>query len=141
MRVPRARHKLLALAVVGAVMVAAAAPSFGAAHHKSAPTEITFVDRVTSPTHDAFVKYLVDTFNQRNDGKIHVTYSGIPVNSYVAKIPLVLKSNKSPDVFSRTRPASRNTSRTRAGLLRSTSTGSSSAGRRSSRRRRATSQR
>ncbi len=99
MRVPRARHKLLALAVVGAVMVAAAAPSFGAAHHKSAPIEITFVDRVTSPTHDAFVKYLVDTFNQRNDGKIHVTYSGIPVNSYVAKIPLVLKSNKSPDVF------------------------------------------
>ena len=99
MRVPRARHMLLALVIVAAVLVAATAPSFGAAQRKSAPIEITFVDRVTSPTHDKFVKYLVDTFNQRNDGKIHVTYSGIPVNSYVAKIPLVLKSSKSPDVF------------------------------------------
>jgi raffinose/stachyose/melibiose transport system substrate-binding protein len=90
---------LLALVIAAAVLVAATAPSFGAAQRKSAPIEITFVDRVTSPTHDKFVKYLVDTFNQRNDGKIHVTYSGIPVNSYVAKIPLVLKSSKSPDVF------------------------------------------
>jgi raffinose/stachyose/melibiose transport system substrate-binding protein len=97
--VRRARWTLVAgvLVVLCALSVASLA---GASTSRSQEAvTISFVDRITAPSRDQYIKWLVDTFNERNEGKIEVKFTGIPVNSFWTKMPLLLKSSNPPDVF------------------------------------------
>lgn len=61
--------------------------------------QLNFTYRITSPGHDAWIKWLVDTFNQQNAGQIHINYTGIPDNGYKPKIQTELQGGGAPDVF------------------------------------------
>jgi raffinose/stachyose/melibiose transport system substrate-binding protein len=66
---------------------------------RAAPVEIFFYDRYTTPEQQSFDKWLVDTFNDRNAGRIHVTLGGTPDETFKSKINSVLRSPDAPDVF------------------------------------------
>ncbi|MDB5075354.1 MAG: extracellular solute-binding protein [Chloroflexi bacterium] len=87
-----AAASVLAVVVSGGIAPASARPS-------SAPVSLNFLYRITTPQDDQYEQWLVSSFNAANQGKIHVTYSGIPDNNYKAKINLVLRDKHGPDVF------------------------------------------
>ena len=70
-----------------------------AARPASAGVTISFLYRSTSPEHDKWMKWVVDTFNQQNQGKIQVNVSSIPDSDFHQKISLVLRASNPPDVF------------------------------------------
>jgi raffinose/stachyose/melibiose transport system substrate-binding protein len=57
------------------------------------------LDRATEPKQINYIKWLVDTFNQRHLGSIHVDLNTIPDDDYHQKASLVLKGSNPPDVF------------------------------------------
>ena len=93
---------VLAAAVLGATMAGAIGTSqarpTGSAH-RSGEVGLNVTYRIVSPSNDEYMKWLADTFNSQNKGKIKVTLTGIPDNDFKPKIGLVLRSSSPPDVF------------------------------------------
>ena len=65
----------------------------------SSEVNLNITYRIVSPKNDEFMKWMADTFNSRNKGKIKVTLTGIPDNDFKPKIGLVLRGSSPPDVF------------------------------------------
>ena len=61
--------------------------------------ELNYVYRITSADHDKYIKWLTDTFDQMNQGKIHLNVTGIADKIYKSKIELQLAGAGAPDVF------------------------------------------
>ena len=61
--------------------------------------ELKYFYRTTSPTADAFNEWAVESFNEKFDGKIHVTGSGVDDETYKTKIAIELRSDNPPDIF------------------------------------------
>ncbi len=92
----------LAAAVIGVTTLGAIGTSQARpieAAKASAEVDLNVTYRIVSPTNDEYMKWLVDTFNSQNEGKIKVTLSGIPDNDFKPKIGLVLRGSTPPDVF------------------------------------------
>lgn len=70
-----------------------AAPALGA------EVTLNVLDRATEPKQIAYIKWLVDTFNDQHKGAIHVDLNTIPDDDYHQKVSLVLKGSNPPDVF------------------------------------------
>ncbi len=60
---------------------------------------LTYFERNNDPTDWAEFNWEVNTFNQQNDGKIHVTLSGIDGNTFRTKAPIELQGSNPPDIF------------------------------------------
>jgi raffinose/stachyose/melibiose transport system substrate-binding protein len=96
------RKVALAVAVIGAATIAVVGTSQArptAATGSSAEVGLNVTYRIVSPSNDEYMKWLADTFNNQNKGKIKVTLTGIPDNDFKPKIGLVLRSSSPPDVF------------------------------------------
>ena len=96
--------KMLALtvAVLGVTMAGAigtSAARSGGQAARSSEVNLNVTYRIVSPSNDEYMKWLADTFNAQNKGKIKVTLSGIPDNDFKPKIGLVLRGSTPPDVF------------------------------------------
>ena len=79
-----------------------AALGIGLATYGSAsadPIELKFFDRFTTPEQTDFSKWLVESFNKTNEGKIHVTWQGIQDEGFKPKINAVLRAPDAPDIF------------------------------------------
>lgn len=63
------------------------------------PVELKFFYRVSQAKMEENYKWLVNTFNERNAGKIHVSDYNVDGDTYKAKINIELKSEEPPDVF------------------------------------------
>ena len=92
----------LAAAVIGATTVGAvgtsdARPTGSAKASAEVGLNVTY--RIVSPSNDEYMKWLAETFNSQNQGKIKVTLTGIPDNDFKPKIGLVLRGSTPPDVF------------------------------------------
>lgn len=81
-----------ALGITGGLMLAPA-------QAKADPVTLNVLDRSTDPSEITYMSWLVNTFNERNQGKIHVVLNAIPDDDYHQKVSLVLKGNDPPDVF------------------------------------------
>src|SRR6266498_1629652 len=88
---------VLAVALAAGLVIVASTLAGNARRH--AEITINLLDRSTNPKHDAYIKWLVDTFNQAHQGAIHVNLNTIPDVNYLQKVSLVLKGSNSPDVF------------------------------------------
>jgi raffinose/stachyose/melibiose transport system substrate-binding protein len=96
------RKLVLAAVVLGATMAVAVGTSTArptGSAHRSAEVSLNATYRIVSPTNDEYMKWLADTFNEQNKGKIKVTLTGIPDNDFKPKIGLVLRGSTPPDVF------------------------------------------
>lgn len=61
--------------------------------------ELRVFDRITTVTGAEYSQWLVAAFNERNQGKIHVTWSGTEDEMFKPKINVVLRNPAAPDVF------------------------------------------
>jgi raffinose/stachyose/melibiose transport system substrate-binding protein len=61
--------------------------------------ELKYFYRITSPQQEAFETWVIDSFNQKFDGKIHVTGSGVDDETFKTKIAIDLRSPEPPDIF------------------------------------------
>ncbi len=88
-----------ALAVTTAVAVGTSEARSTGPAKSSAEVNLNATYRIVSPSNDEYMKWLADTFNEQNKGKIKVTLTGIPDNDFKPKIGLVLRGSTPPDVF------------------------------------------
>ncbi len=61
--------------------------------------ELRVFDRITTVRGAEYSQWLVASFNERNKGKIHVTWSGTEDEMFKPKINVVLRNSAAPDVF------------------------------------------
>jgi raffinose/stachyose/melibiose transport system substrate-binding protein len=61
--------------------------------------QLRVFDRVTTVQGADYDQWLVSTFNERNKGKIHLSWSGTEDETFKPKINVVLRSPNPPDVF------------------------------------------
>lgn len=61
--------------------------------------ELTYFYRITTPAQEAYLKWIIDTFNEKYAGKIHVTGNGVDDETYKTKVAIELRSPNPPDVF------------------------------------------
>lgn len=61
--------------------------------------ELKYFYRITSTSQEAFSKWVIDTFNEKYAGKIHVTGDVVDDETYKTKQAIVLASPTPPDVF------------------------------------------
>jgi raffinose/stachyose/melibiose transport system substrate-binding protein len=75
----------------------------GCAHTKATGpkdlVELRVFDRITTIRGAEYSQWLVASFNERNKGKIHVTWSGTEDEMFKPKINVVLRNPAPPDVF------------------------------------------
>jgi raffinose/stachyose/melibiose transport system substrate-binding protein len=75
----------------------------GCARPKTADTqnvvELRVFDRITTGEAARYSQWLVASFNERNRGKIHITWSGTEDEMFKPKINVVLRNPGAPDVF------------------------------------------
>ncbi len=97
------RYSLFLL--VGILLVASATYT-AASGNKEATTagpsgvvNLTYFERNNDPINWAEFNWEVNTFNQQNAGKIHVTLSGIDGVTFRTKAPIELQSGNPPDIF------------------------------------------
>ncbi len=90
---------VLALAAVSAITLGTIGTGQARTARASSEVNLNITYRIVSPKNDAFMKWMADTFNSQNKGKIKVTLSGIPDNEFKPKIGLVLRGSSPPDVF------------------------------------------
>jgi raffinose/stachyose/melibiose transport system substrate-binding protein len=87
------RNAVLAMAVLAGAYAGSARPA------AADPVTLNVLDRSTEPKQIEYIKWLVDTFNQRHQGAIHVDLNTIDDDDYHQKVSLVLKGSNPPDVF------------------------------------------
>ena len=89
--------------VCGVVFIAALnVLTVGCARPKAANTdvvELRVFDRITTVMSAEYSQWLVASFNARNKGKIHVTWSGTEDETFKPKVNVVLRSPSAPDIF------------------------------------------
>jgi raffinose/stachyose/melibiose transport system substrate-binding protein len=61
--------------------------------------ELRVFDRITSVRGADYSQWLAATFNQRNKGKVHISWSATEDETYKPKINVVLRSRSAPDIF------------------------------------------
>lgn len=61
--------------------------------------ELRIFDRITTVKGAEYSQWLVSSFNERNRGRIHVTWSGIEDEMFKPKVNVVLRTPAAPDVF------------------------------------------
>lgn len=61
--------------------------------------EITYFYRITSPGQEAHIKWIIDSFNEKYAGKIHVTGNAVDDETYKTKMTVELGGANPPDVF------------------------------------------
>src|SRR4051794_30686356 len=88
-----------ALAATTAVAVGTSEARSTGPAKSSSEVNLNATYRIVSPSNDEYMKWLADTFNEQNKGKIKVTLTGIPDNDFKPKIGLVLRGSTPPDVF------------------------------------------
>ncbi len=77
---------------VAAEPVVAASPATG-------PVELTYSERNSSPAAWGEMQWAVDSCNEKNKDKFHVTVSGIDGVTFRTKAPIELRSDTPPDIF------------------------------------------
>ncbi|MGH9327912.1 MAG: ABC transporter substrate-binding protein [Terriglobia bacterium] len=84
-----------------AVLLIALLAACSSRARQRAKGEVTlrFFDRITTIRSADYSHWLVNTFNQRHQSKIHVLWSGTEDQTYKPKINIVLRSHDAPDVF------------------------------------------
>lgn len=87
----------------GLCVVALSLFSGGCAHSNTTTppnlVELRVFDRVTTIRNAEYSQWLVASFNERNRGRIHVTWSGTEDEMFKPKINVVLRNPAAPDVF------------------------------------------
>ena len=79
---------------------ATAEPTAGeAAPPESEVVELTFFERNNAPATWGEMNWVVDSFNEKFAGQIHVTISGVDGVTFRTKAPIELRSETPPDVF------------------------------------------
>jgi raffinose/stachyose/melibiose transport system substrate-binding protein len=61
--------------------------------------ELRVFERITTASSADYGQWLVNSFNERNEGRIHVTWSGTEDETFKPKINMVLRSHDAPDIF------------------------------------------
>jgi raffinose/stachyose/melibiose transport system substrate-binding protein len=90
------RNFLRSTALVGASVATTAA---GIAPARAAPIEIRYFYRAAWPTSETYANWLIDNFNKKNEGRIHVTGASVDGETYKTKQTIEISSSAPPDVF------------------------------------------
>ena len=90
------RNFLRSTALVGASVATTAA---GIAPARAAPVEIQYFYRAAWPTSETYANWLIDQFNKKNDGRIHVTGASVDGETYKTKQTIEISSSDPPDIF------------------------------------------
>lgn len=70
-----------------------------AAKDKDEVVELTYFYRITTPAQENYLKWIIDGFNKKFEGKIHVTGNGVDDETYKTKMAIELRSPNPPDIF------------------------------------------
>ncbi|HXX79483.1 MAG TPA: extracellular solute-binding protein, partial [Ktedonobacteraceae bacterium] len=68
-------------------------------HASRTVVELRIFDRITTVTASEYDQWLVTSFNERNRGKIHITWGGTEDETFKPKINILLRSTAAPDIF------------------------------------------
>ena len=90
------RRFIQASAGIGAV---AATSIAGMSAAKAAPVEIQYFYRAAWPTSETYANWLIDEWNKKNGGRVHVTGASVDGETYKTKQTIELSSSNPPDVF------------------------------------------
>jgi raffinose/stachyose/melibiose transport system substrate-binding protein len=90
------RSFLQSTAFVGA---GAATTAIGLTPAHAAPTEIQYFYRAAWPTSEIYANWLIDEWNKKNGGRIHVTGASVDGETYKTKQTIEISSSDPPDVF------------------------------------------
>ena len=84
-----------------AVAGAAAAMTTGSSINpaSAAPTELRYFYRAAWPTSETYANWLIDEWNKKNGGRVHVTGASVDGETYKTKQTIELSSSNPPDVF------------------------------------------
>lgn len=94
--VGRTLSRAVFLAALGVLMAGCARPKTAATGNV---VELRVFDRITTITAAEYGQWLVASFNERNKGKIHITWAGTEDETFKPKINMVLRSPSAPDIF------------------------------------------
>src|SRR3984957_9482825 len=89
-------HFLRTPALAGAGV---ATTAVGIAPARAAPIEIRYFYRAAWPTPETYANWLIDNFNKKNEGRIHVTGASVDGETYKTKQTIEISSSAPPDVF------------------------------------------
>ena len=78
---------------------AAAASLAGIRATQAAPVEVRYFYRAPWPSSEIYANWLIDEWNKKNGGRIHVTGASIDGETYKTKLTIEISSNNPPDVF------------------------------------------
>jgi raffinose/stachyose/melibiose transport system substrate-binding protein len=90
------RRFLRSTALVGA---GAATTVIGLTPARAAPVEIQYFYRAAWPTSEIYANWLIDEWNKKNGGRIHVTGASVDGETYKTKQTIEISSSDPPDVF------------------------------------------
>jgi raffinose/stachyose/melibiose transport system substrate-binding protein len=90
------RHFLRSTTLVGA---GAATTAIGLTPARAAPVEIQYFYRAAWPTSEIYANWLIDEWNKKNGGRIHVTGASVDGETYKTKQTIEISSSDPPDVF------------------------------------------
>lgn len=90
------RHFLRSTALVGA---GAATTVISLTPARAAPVEIQYFYRAAWPTSEIYANWLIDEWNKKNGGRIHVTGASVDGETYKTKQTIEISSSDPPDVF------------------------------------------
>ncbi len=90
------RNFLRSTALAGAGVATTVA---GIAPARAAPIEIRYFYRAAWPTSETYANWLIDNFNKKNEGRIHVTGASVDGETYKTKQTIEISSSAPPDVF------------------------------------------
>src|SRR5271163_3906304 len=90
------RNFLRSTAFVGA---SAATTAIGLTAAHAAPAEIQYFYRAAWPTSEIYANWLIDEWNKKNGGRVHVTGASVDGETYKTKQTIELSSSTPPDVY------------------------------------------
>ena len=90
------RNFLRSSAFVGA---GAATTAIGLTPAYAAPIELNYFYRAAWPTSETYANYLIDEWNKKNGGRIHVTGASVDGETYKTKQTIEISSSDPPDIF------------------------------------------